>query len=38
LNINHLLTIRSPNANHSGELDHVGPCDATEVDAFFGLS
>jgi hypothetical protein len=38
LNINHLLTIRSPNANHWRELDHVGPCDATEVDAFFGRS
>src|SRR5260370_34729916 len=36
--INHLLTIRSPNANHWRELDHVGPCDATEVDAFFGRS
>jgi hypothetical protein len=38
LNINHLLTMRSPNANHWGELDHVGPRDATEVDAFFGRS
>jgi hypothetical protein len=38
LSINHLLTMRSPNANHWRELDHVGPCDATEVDAFFGRS
>jgi hypothetical protein len=38
LNINHLLTMRSPNANHWRKLDHVGPCDATEVDAFFGRS
>jgi hypothetical protein len=30
---------RSPNANDWRELDqHVGPCDATEVDAFFGRS
>jgi hypothetical protein len=33
--VNHLLTLRSPNANDWGELGHhVGPCDATEVDAF----
>jgi hypothetical protein len=39
LKINHLLTLRSPNANDWRELDHhVGPCDATEVDAFFGRS
>jgi cell division septum initiation protein DivIVA len=39
LKINHLLTLRSPNANDRRELDHhVGPCDATEVDAFFGRS
>jgi hypothetical protein len=38
LKINHLLTIRSPNANYWRELDHVGPCDATEVDASFGRS
>jgi hypothetical protein len=39
LKINHLLTPRSPNANDWRELDHhVGPCDATEVDAFFGRS
>jgi hypothetical protein len=38
LNINHLLTKRSPNANDSSEFDHVGPCDATEVDAFLGRS
>jgi hypothetical protein len=37
LKINHLLTLRSPNANDWRELDHhVSPCDATEVDAFFG--
>jgi hypothetical protein len=39
LKINHLLTLRSPNANDWRELDHhVGRCDATEVDAFFGRS
>jgi hypothetical protein len=39
LKINHLLTLRSPNANNWRELSHhVGPCDATEVDAFFGRS
>jgi hypothetical protein len=38
LNVNHLLTMWSPNANHSREFDHVGPCDPTEVDAFFGRS
>jgi len=39
LKINHLLTLQSPNANDWRELDHhVGPCDATEVDAFFGRS
>jgi hypothetical protein len=38
LKINHLLTLRSPNANDCREADHVGPCNATEVDAFFGRS
>jgi hypothetical protein len=39
LKINHFLTLRSPNANDWRELDHyVGPCGATEVDAFFGRS
>jgi hypothetical protein len=34
LKINHLLTLPSPNANDWSEFDHhVGPCDATEVDA-----
>jgi hypothetical protein len=39
LKINHLLTLRSPNANDWRELDHhVDPCDATEADAFFARS
>jgi hypothetical protein len=39
LKINHLLTLGSPNANDWRELGHhVGPSDATEVDAFFGRS